>query len=112
MVLARPGVRSTTKIDSKKQFISSQAFHRTPGGRVQKTTAGEQFRPRILNSFDPAAQEHYRNSTCNHPHTQQAKIRGLTNEAEMKHLAGAGLHRGKSSASKMSADREADFGQR
>jgi hypothetical protein len=33
--------------------MSSQAFHRTPDGRIQKITAGEQFKPRILESFDP-----------------------------------------------------------
>jgi hypothetical protein len=40
----------------EKQFISSQAFHRTPGGRVRETTVGERFRPRILETFDPVAQ--------------------------------------------------------
>jgi hypothetical protein len=44
----------------KNRFISSQVFHRTPGGRVQKITAGEQFKPRILKSFDPVTQELYR----------------------------------------------------
>jgi hypothetical protein len=37
--------RTTREIDDKnrleKQFITSQAFHRTPGGRVRETTAGE-----------------------------------------------------------------------
>jgi hypothetical protein len=36
----------TSEIDDKnqieEQFISPQAFHRTPGGRVHKTTTGEQ----------------------------------------------------------------------
>jgi hypothetical protein len=53
---------TTCKIDDKnrleKQFISSQTFHRTPDGRVQKTTMGERFRPRILETFNPMAQEH------------------------------------------------------
>jgi hypothetical protein len=53
--------KSTREIDDKnrleKQFISSQAFHRTPGERVQKTTAGERFGPRILETFDPVAKE-------------------------------------------------------
>jgi hypothetical protein len=49
----------------EKQFISSQAFHRTAGGRVQKITAGERFEPRILESFDPATQEQYWVFTCN-----------------------------------------------
>jgi hypothetical protein len=44
----------------KKQFISSQAFYRTPGGHVREITAGEQFEPRILKSFDPVTQELYR----------------------------------------------------
>jgi hypothetical protein len=43
----------------KKRFISSQAFHRTPGGRIRKTTTGEQFKPIILESFDPVTQELY-----------------------------------------------------
>jgi hypothetical protein len=37
--------KTTLEIDDKnrleKQFISSQPFHRTPGGRVRKTTAEE-----------------------------------------------------------------------
>jgi hypothetical protein len=57
---ARKGASKTTcEIDDKnrleKQFISSQAFHRTPGGRVRKTTTGERFGPRILETFDPVA---------------------------------------------------------
>jgi hypothetical protein len=92
MVLVRPPVRLTTKNDSKKQFISSQAFHRTPVERIQETTAEKRFRPRILESFDPVAQEHYRDSTCNHPH----KIRRSTtpiierenlNQQELNQLA-------------------------
>jgi hypothetical protein len=53
-----------SKIDDKnwieKQFISSQVFHQTLGGHGQETTAGEQFKPRILESFDPVTQESYR----------------------------------------------------
>jgi hypothetical protein len=41
----------------KEQFISSQAFHQTPGGRVQEITVGEQFKLRNLELFDPVAQE-------------------------------------------------------
>jgi hypothetical protein len=56
--------RNTCKIDNKnqieQQFISSQAFHRTSGGRVREITVGEQFEPKILESFDPATQELYR----------------------------------------------------
>jgi hypothetical protein len=52
------------KIDNrnqlKTQFISSQAFHRTPGGRVWEITAGERFEQRILESFEPATQKLYR----------------------------------------------------
>jgi hypothetical protein len=72
------GVSKTTQeIDDKnrleKQFISCQAFHRTPGGRVQETTAGERFIPQILKTFDPVAQEHYQDSTCNKSHNQKLK---------------------------------------
>jgi hypothetical protein len=55
-----------SEIDDKnwieEQFISLQAFHRTPGGRIRKITAGEQFKPRTLESFDPVTQESYRGS--------------------------------------------------
>jgi hypothetical protein len=41
--------KTTYKIDGKnqieKQFISSQAFHRTPDGRVQKITTEKQLEP-------------------------------------------------------------------
>jgi hypothetical protein len=53
-----------SKIDDRKQFekqfISSQTFHRTTGGRVWETTTGEQFKPQILESFDPTTQEYKR----------------------------------------------------
>jgi hypothetical protein len=52
-------VRDQRQNSTQRQFNSSQAFHRTPGGRVRETTAGERFRPRILKLFDPAAQETY-----------------------------------------------------
>jgi hypothetical protein len=42
----------------KTQFVSSQIFHRTPGERVQKTTAGERFKPRTLESY-PTTQKPY-----------------------------------------------------
>jgi hypothetical protein len=55
--------KTTSEIDDenqiKKQFISSQVFHRTPGGRVQEITVGERFEPRILESFGPVTQELY-----------------------------------------------------
>jgi hypothetical protein len=44
----------------EKQFISLQAFHRTAGGRARRITTGERFEPRILESFEPATQELYR----------------------------------------------------
>jgi hypothetical protein len=61
--VAEHSVNETTReIDNKnrleKQFVSSQAFHRTPGGRVRETTAGERFRPRILKTFDSVGQWH------------------------------------------------------
>jgi hypothetical protein len=43
----------------KNRFISSQAFHRTPGGRVRKITTGEQFESRKLEFFDPVTREQY-----------------------------------------------------
>jgi hypothetical protein len=62
---AQKGASTTTReIDDKnstqKQFISSPAFHRTPGGHVRETTAVERFRPQILETFDPVTQELYR----------------------------------------------------
>jgi hypothetical protein len=39
--------------------MSSQTFHRTPGGGVSEITTGERFEPRILESFDPVTQELY-----------------------------------------------------
>jgi hypothetical protein len=45
---------------TKKQFISSQSFHRTPDGRVREFTLKERFEHRILESFDLATQELYR----------------------------------------------------
>jgi hypothetical protein len=46
--------RNTCEIDDKnwikEQFISSQIFHRTPRGRVQKITVREQFESQILKS--------------------------------------------------------------
>jgi hypothetical protein len=40
--------------------MSSQAFHRTLGGRVREITVRERFEPRNLKSFDPVAHELYR----------------------------------------------------
>jgi hypothetical protein len=43
------------KNSTQKQFISSRVFHRTLGGHVRETAAGEQFRPQILETFDTVA---------------------------------------------------------
>jgi hypothetical protein len=44
--------KTTSNIDDKiwlkEQFISSQLFHRTFGGHVQKITVRERFKPQIL----------------------------------------------------------------
>jgi hypothetical protein len=40
-----------------EQFLSSQEFHRTAGGRVQEITVEVQFRLENLEFFDLAAQE-------------------------------------------------------
>jgi hypothetical protein len=65
-VLTGPHKEIDNKDTTQKQFISTQAFHRTPGGRVRETTAGERFRPRNLKTFDPGGQCHARDSTCKH----------------------------------------------
>jgi hypothetical protein len=75
-VLARPRARSTTKNRIEEQFISLQAFHQTPGGRVQKIITEGRFEPRILESFDPVTQEIYRllpEMIHNNPTIQSAK---------------------------------------
>jgi phosphoribulokinase len=58
----RIGVSNTTckindKNQIKEQLISSQSFHRTTGGHVQKITAEERFESRTLKSFDLTTQE-------------------------------------------------------
>jgi hypothetical protein len=75
----RNGASKTTReIDDKnrfeKQFISSQAFHRTPGRRVRETTAGERFEPRILESLDPVTQESNRLQPAIDTHSIAMKI--------------------------------------
>jgi hypothetical protein len=40
--------------------MSSQVFHRTLSGCVQKITIGERFESQILESFDLVSQELYR----------------------------------------------------
>jgi hypothetical protein len=51
------------EIDDKNRieelFISSQAFHQTTAGRVQKITAKERFEPKTLETFDPVTRELY-----------------------------------------------------
>jgi hypothetical protein len=53
--------KTTSEIDNKnqleEQFITSQVFHRTPGGHVQKITVGEKIEPQILELFNLVAQE-------------------------------------------------------
>jgi hypothetical protein len=43
------------KSSTQRQFISSHAFHRTLGGRVRETAAGEQSRPQLLETLDTVA---------------------------------------------------------
>jgi hypothetical protein len=52
--------------------MSSQSFHRTPGGRVQKIIMGVQFELGNLESFRPATQELYRLHSAI-IHTQQQR---------------------------------------
>jgi hypothetical protein len=70
--------KTTSEIDDRnqleKRFISSQAFHRTTGGRVQKITTREQFESQNLEIFNPAAQENDWGFTCNNPHKNQQKF--------------------------------------
>jgi hypothetical protein len=56
--------KNTGEIDDKNrtktQFMCSRSFHRTVGGRVQKTIVKVQFILRNLESFDSMNQELYR----------------------------------------------------
>jgi hypothetical protein len=65
--------KTTSEIENEnrieKQFLYSQPFHRTPGGRIQEITAGEQFKLENLESFDPATQSHWL-PACNDSHTR------------------------------------------
>jgi hypothetical protein len=58
------GSKTTSKTDDKNQiknqFISSQVFHRTPGGHVREITAGEQLERENIDLFDLVAQELHR----------------------------------------------------
>jgi hypothetical protein len=53
--------KNTCEIDDKnqikEQYLSSQAFHRTPSGRVRQITARVRFELQNLESFDPVTQE-------------------------------------------------------
>jgi hypothetical protein len=75
------GIAALTQIDATKtmceiddkyqieeQFISSQIFHRTPGGHIQKITVGERFELRIFESFHLVTQELYQPPPCKDPH--------------------------------------------
>jgi hypothetical protein len=53
--------------------MSSQAFHQTPGSRIRKTTAEEQFRLENLDLFEPVAQEIYRDEDLQQS-TQKPKL--------------------------------------
>jgi hypothetical protein len=53
--------------------MSSQIFHRTPDGRIQEITAGEQLEPRILESFDPVTQDKPALRTCKNRITAQGE---------------------------------------
>jgi hypothetical protein len=75
--------KTTSEIDDKnqieEQFMSSQAFHRTSGGCIQKITAGVQFEPRNIESFDPVTQEKYRFIPTTIPHKiRRQMIKGGT----------------------------------
>jgi hypothetical protein len=70
----RNWARNCNKDSTQKQFISSQAFHRTLGGRVREPTVGERFRPRNLKTLDPTTQRYNRASPAI-IHTQEYKER-------------------------------------
>jgi hypothetical protein len=42
----------------RRQYISSQSFHRTISRCVREITMGEQLEPRILESFDPMTESY------------------------------------------------------
>jgi hypothetical protein len=48
------------KNSTQKQFVSSQVFHRTPGGRVREITAGVNIELGNLESFGPVTPEIHR----------------------------------------------------
>jgi hypothetical protein len=53
----------------EEQFISPQAFHRTPGGRVHKTTMGEADQNNITTKNKISDRQISQNQTCSHTHT-------------------------------------------
>jgi hypothetical protein len=71
--------------------MSSQAFHRTPGGRVQEIITRERFKSRILESFDPMTQELYRLLPAiihNNPTIQKAKKIEVTTRQQSQNMHG------------------------
>jgi hypothetical protein len=67
--------KTTCEINDKnrieEQFISSQTFQRTPGGRVRDITARVQFKVWNIKSFNPMTQEFKPTSPCSDSHTTQ-----------------------------------------
>jgi hypothetical protein len=74
--------KTTSKIDDEnqieKQFLSSQIFHRTPGGCVRRITVEKRFELDNLESFDLVTQELYRESLARN-FTQSRMTKQLTN---------------------------------
>jgi hypothetical protein len=66
--------------------MSSQIFHRTPSGRVQKITVEEQFEPRILESFGPVTQEQIPASPAT-IHTHESEEKSKLDESSRDSLA-------------------------
>jgi hypothetical protein len=79
--------KNTCEIDDrnqiKEQYISSQIFYRTPGGRVGETTTEEQFEPQNIESFYPMTQELNRDSPATiHPIGKQNNRPAVTLEQD------------------------------
>jgi hypothetical protein len=87
------------KTQTKNQFMSSQAFHRTPCGRVQETTVWEWLELGNLEFFDPVAREYDRdkflqqfNQNINKIEEVMWQLNGLastTEELKEEHLRSA-----------------------
>jgi hypothetical protein len=58
----------------KKQYMPSEAFHRTSGGHVREITVRVQFEPLNLESFDPVTQDYNRASTCTNTNSNKISI--------------------------------------